>query len=210
MRKLELIGRQYGRLTVIAEGPRSDRRRHLCRCECGNETMVMTSNLTKGHTQSCGCLQRERTGRARLTHGKTHTPIYSVWCNMLNRCRNANVPHFDNYGGRGIVVCERWRVFENFYADMGDVPEGFTLERIDVNGPYAPANCRWATPVEQQNNTRKNLWLEFRGARKTLAQWARLLGFKRRLLSLRLYKGWTVERAFTTPVRRFTWRNRNV
>jgi len=140
-----------------------------------------------------------------LTHGHArhfrHTKAYSSWHQMKARCQNSNNPGFAEYGGRGITVCERWQTFENFYADMGEPPPGCTLDRYpDMNGNYEPSNCRWATVKEQNNNTRGNKRLTFRGETKTLAEWADRLGIKSNTILYRLRRGVSVEDALSAQV----------
>ncbi len=142
------------------------------------------------------------------THGMRRRPEYSVWASMLNRCRNPRVHCYPNYGGRGIMVCDRWLKFENFFSDMGPRPEGMTIERIDNGGDYTPENCRWASPIEQYRNRRDNVFLAFRNVTMTMAEWGRALGFPDKLIRDRRKAGWTVERILTTPKRRCERRTR--
>jgi hypothetical protein len=136
--------------------------------------------------------------RFKPTHGKRNTPEYRVWQDMLNRCRNPNVRSYKNYGGRGISVCEEWLDFETFFTDMGERPEGYSLERVDVNGDYTPENCTWVPLAEQQSNRRNSHMVTYNGKTLHLAAWARILGVKYATLSKRLNRyGWSVERAFT-------------
>ena len=153
----DLMGQRFGRLVVINKEGRSKGREIIwqCLCDCNNLRIVIGSRLTSGRVKSCGCLQKDRTKEMNVTHGKYHSRIYSIWRNMFSRCTNSNHDSYPDYGGRGIQVCERWRKFENFFADMGDVPEGLTIDRIEVDGNYEPGNCRWATWSEQNLNKRK-------------------------------------------------------
>ncbi len=140
------------------------------------------------------------------THGHTVGRVipreYTCWQQMLNRCRNPKTTHYEDYGGRGITVCARWSLFENFLADMGPAPAGMTLDREDNDGNYEPGNCRWATPVEQARNTRRNVFLEVDGRQVCLTEAAEMRGLKVTTLWQRLFAyNWTVERALNTPVR---------
>lgn len=159
-RAADLSGQRFGRLTALRDvGRRGRRRLWHCRCECGSVTTVVGSDLRSGNTQSCGCLQRERTRVASTTHGfasrnRAHRP-YRTWKGMWERCTNPNHVAFARYGGRGIKVCDRWKSFPAFLADMGEKPSPqHTLDRVDNDGPYSLANCRWATPSEQSKNQR--------------------------------------------------------
>lgn len=158
------IGDTYGRLFVIdvADRTAANAIRYLCRCECGGETIAIGTELRSGHTKSCGCLSREAASRnihlaiaQQTTHGHTSrgtSRTWNSWHAMKQRC---NDKQSQWYGARGIKVCERWLTFENFLADMGERPEGKTLDRINPDGDYEPGNCRWATPSEQSKNTRQ-------------------------------------------------------
>lgn len=133
-------------------------------------------------------------------HGQSYTKTYVSWRQMWMRCSNPNVKQYQWYGARGIKVCDRWKDFKNFYADMGNRPEGLTLDRIDNDGDYEPSNCRWATQQEQQRNRRDNVWLTLNGQTLTLTEWGRQLGISKVTLCARLTRyGWSVERALTTP-----------
>lgn len=154
-----LIGESYGRLTVLSyAGKKGTRKTWLCICECGKTTVGSTSDLRYGSVQSCGCLLSGPTARNSIHSNNDRqsgpSPTYNSWRAMIDRCTNEKQPHYHNYGGRGITICERWMVFERFLADMGERPKGRTLDRINNDGNYEPGNCRWATGSEQRMNRR--------------------------------------------------------
>ncbi len=132
-------------------------------------------------------------------HGFCGTRVYRAWHEMHRRCEDETRPGFQNYGGRGITVCDRWDTFENFYADMGEPPEGTSIDRIDNDLGYSPDNCRWATKKEQNRNQRTNRLLTFQGETLPLAAWAERVGLTAGMIYLRLKKGWSVERALSEP-----------
>lgn len=138
-----------------------------------------------------------------LKYGVEYMKLYSIWGGMKNRCLNENFFAYKNYGGRGIKICQRWFNFENFKKDLGKCPEGKTLDRINNDGNYEPSNCRWATWTEQRNNARGNRRVLFLGKKKTVSQWMRELGIKKPTLFNRLNRGWSIKRAFTTPVKSY-------
>jgi hypothetical protein len=137
-------------------------------------------------------------------HGMERTPEYKSWQHMLDRCHNSANKRFADYGGRGIIVCERWRhSFINFYKDMGPKPSrGHSIDRVDNDGPYSPNNCRWATNDGQARNTRRNRWLTYQGETLCAADWARRMKMPHPTLHARLKAGWSVERALTQPLRK--------
>lgn len=204
MKLTDRMGERYGRLLVVGRAPnKSDKdtnARWKCACECGRETVQYGQDLKKGKVVSCGCWNDEK----RYKHGMSRTLVYGIWKGIHQRCGNPKAPKFYNYGGRGIKVCERWNSFENFVADMGIRPNGYSIERINNDGDYEPANCVWATKKQQLNNKRKSRFLEFNGERKTIAQWSDEIGVRWDTIRNRVDRyGWSIERALTTPVKSF-------
>jgi hypothetical protein len=156
---IDLTGKRFGRLLVVAraENGRGGRRRWVCVCDCGNTTTVFGHCLRRRDaTRSCGCLAREQTRVRSLKHGCFGSPEYISWVAMKARCTNPNNKAFPDYGGRGIAVCGKWRAsFIDFLAYVGPRPKGTTLDRWpDKNGNYEPGNVRWATPKQQRGNQR--------------------------------------------------------
>jgi hypothetical protein len=207
----DLSGQRFGRLTAesraenMGEG-RSAKARWNCRCECGNVTVVFAHALKSGNTTSCGCLKQETcvtNGKLKRRHGMTKSRTWVSWDSMLQRCENRKHKSYKNYGGRGITICDRWHTFENFHADMGDAPEGLSIERNDVNGNYEPSNCRWATMLEQGANKRNNTLITANGETKPLSAWCRQYGISKVTLMDRIKRGWSPERAITTPPRAY-------
>lgn len=200
MRALELAGRRFGRLVV---SHRAQSRPGVavwrCTCDCGGWKDVASAQLTTGVVSSCGCLARKHGHSAGGSRSKT----YMVWDSMRQRCNNPRHAAFKNYGARGITVCERWESFENFLADMGEKPDGLSIDRKDNSLGYFKDNCRWATDVEQNRNTRSVRLVEYGGEARSIAEWSALNGWPHHVIASRLRSGWSEERAVGEP-----WRKR--
>lgn len=154
-------------------------------CSCGKTATVQCSRVTNGYTRSCGCLTQEN-GR---THGERNSRTYSSWSSMRDRCLNTNSKDYPRWGGRGITVCDRWNDFSNFIADMGERPEGTTLDRIDGSKGYSPDNCRWATPKQQARNRRDLVMVTTEDGVIPLVDHAAKLGISKGAAHLRLKRG---------------------
>lgn len=206
MRK-DITGERFGKLVAIREvEPLTrkngyDRQRYLCKCDCGCEKVIMKEHLTGGNIRSCGCARKESKLK---THGDIKSRLYKIWGNMRNRCSNENNPAYHNYGARGIAVCKEWDSYESFreWAYSNGYNDDLTLDRIDNDAGYSPDNCRWANVYEQANNKRNNVIIEYNGEVATMSEWAKILGIPYKVLYARLNRSmWSVEKAFTQPVR---------
>lgn len=196
-----MIGRTFGRWTVTSEAkPLRQYARWVCRCSCGTVREVDARNLLLGKTQSCGCLAREINSVVHKTHGLRHSRTYRCWLCMRERCERPTNNRYHRYGARGITVCERWLDFSLFLEDMGKCPSAeHSIDRIDNDGGYEPSNCRWATRLEQANNTRRSKFLTHGGKTLSYSQWARELGLKQGVIARRLLRGDSTERALRCP-----------
>lgn len=189
-----LQGFRFGSLTVLQLGEKqrqSDGAWWLCLCDCGTQKNIPATDMVQGKINSCGCEHAKRISKANETHGMSKGRTYRIWMAMRNRCNRIN----QDYSCRGITYDERWDSFENFLSDMGEAPDNMSIDRIDVNGNYNKANCRWATKEQQANNTRSNIFIEWNGKRQTRSQWERELGMRPTTLRSRLRAGWPMERA---------------
>jgi hypothetical protein len=199
---LPKIGDRTGKYTVIEEP--TNAQKILCRCDCGTERRISAYHLRIRPNLSCGCDVVELNSKRKIRHGnaKRHqqTHEYKVWCSMHRRCKNPSQENYERYGGRGITVCERWKSFTNFLADMGTCPSTeYTIGRKNNDGNYEPGNCRWETDEEQRNNKRSSVFLTYDGKRMTITQWARHLGWPKYILHGRKRLGWSDEKILTTP-----------
>ena len=199
----DLTGQRFGRLIVIDEATGRARVHWNCICDCGTPSVVSANFLLGGRTKSCGCLHKEKFTFRK--HGESKSKLYYIWLSMISRCHDLRDAAYDRYGGRGIVVCDRWRKsFEAFRDDMGPRPEGrYSVDRRNNSKGYCPENCRWANDFEQARNSRKNRILEHAGKRHCVSEWAQILGISPGVLHSRLNSyGWSVEKTLTTPVKR--------
>lgn len=200
----DLIGQQFGRLTVVSNVTASGRCRLLCRCSCGNEKIVRLDHLKSGRIVSCGCYQSEIRGQSNKKHGMKNTRVYRCWCNMKTRCYNPSYIEFDRYGGRGISVCDEWQTFEPFYewAMANGYRDGLTIDRIDNDGNYEPGNCKWSTQREQALNRRTNAMITHNEVTKHISEWDKEIGAtKSGRVRARLNAGWSVADAVTVLVK---------
>lgn len=203
-------GKRFGRLLVTDFSHTADYHRFWnCVCDCGKIKAVREDALIHGKTVSCGCVKREMDSKKMIelhtTHGLSHTKVYNTRLRLISRCYNQNNSMYKYYGGRGIKVCDRWldkeHGFENFLVDMGYPPSDiYQIDRIDNDGDYTPENCRWATPKENQRNTRRSKMIVHRGEPKTAAEWSEITGIDSPTIRYRLSAGWSVEDALTIPV----------
>jgi hypothetical protein len=173
---------------------------HLWRfvCDCGNEKIARIKNVRSGKTSSCGCLFSNMMADRNTVHGMSgRSRAYRSWKDMRQRCNNPNNSDWAAYGGRGVRVCPLWDDFTVFFSEMGECPDGHSIDRIDVNLGYSKANCRWATAKTQANNKRSNRVIEFGGKSATLQGWADETGILRETIAARIDAGWTVEESLS-------------
>lgn len=194
---IDLTGKKFGRLTVERLSEHKGTSGELlweCACDCGCKKRVHGANLRFGRTKSCGCLDRD----VKTKHGKSRSRAYNSWSQMKYRCERESHVAFREYGERGITVCERWQSFENFLADMGNPPDGHSLDRIDTNGNYEPGNCRWATPKQQVENRRNTVYVQHHGKKQTLVDACKELGLNIHGVRQRLRRGLGVDIALSS------------
>lgn len=203
MERPNLVGQKFNMLTVISlNSSRNGRYYWNVKCDCGNASVVCTRDLRSNKIKSCGCLIDAHRYKK---HGLTKSRLYNIHKGMKGRCYNKNNKDYNNYGGRGIKICDEWmdkeKGFINFvnWALSNGYKENLSIDRINVNGNYCAENCRWATIKEQSNNTRNNMFLSYNGEEKTLEQWSELFGINKTTLRGRILRGWSLEDAFNTP-----------
>jgi len=183
--------------------------RLLCVCKCGNETLATPRQLKTREKVSCGCWKKAVLGIRSTTHGQANSRItgyknrtYGIWQAMRDRCSNNKRKDYYRYGGRGITVCKRWEKYENFLEDMGEAPQGLTLDRINNDKNYSPSNCRWATKHQQSYNSTRVLWVTHEGKTKSLSGWCEFLKLSKGTYYSRRNRGWTLKEALGLQQRR--------
>lgn len=208
-RFIDMTGLIFGQWTVIDYVGGS---KWKCLCSCGKTAIVAGTTLRNGTStkcRSCACAELNRTtkigNKNNISHGKSNTRIYRIWCGIISRCENPHDTGYKNYGERGIHMCAEWRrdflSFERWALANGYTDQ-LSIDRINVDGAYEPANCRWVTTQEQSNNKTTNRFLIFRGEKKTIAQWAEITQIPRNTIKNRIDRcGWSIERALTVPIR---------
>lgn len=186
-----LEGQRFGRLVALnCVAKRNGRHTWMCQCDCGASKEMKPCDLISGKSVSCGCLRAERLREGlHVRHGQYASPTNKSWSSMIQRCTNANDPVYQKYGAKGITVCDRWLSFENFLTDMGDRPDGTTLDRWpNEKGNYEPGNCRWATPLQQSNNQTRNYRVEYMGVTYTIRELSEVTGIPYVYLRNRVYR----------------------
>lgn len=200
---IDLTGQVFGRLTVIRRaGNDSDNRAMWsCICECGATTFVRGKDLRSGKQYSCGCLKNEKARDRMIKHGESNSRLYKIWLGMKKRCENTECKSYNDYGKRGIKVCDEWHSYETFkaWALLNGYDDTKTIDRKNVNDGYTPDNCRWVARSVQNNNTRKNHYVEIKGENRTLTEWARIYQISLSTVYQRIKRGWDEISAVILP-----------
>lgn len=193
---IDITGQVFGTRTVLGLN-RTEKRGSFwnLKCSCGAVSVVRRDSIAT--TKACkACAVSENNTR----HGMSNTPTHQSWAGMFQRCNNPKSKGFARYGGRGISICEDWLVFENFMRDMGERPDGTSIDRIDNDGNYEPSNCRWATQKTQTNNRSVTRTITANGQTLPLTEWSALIGVKPITLEKRVKAGWSDHDVINTPI----------
>lgn len=213
----DLIGKKFNRLTVIKlaykkkifkkDGSSNGYHKYwLCKCDCGNSTIVCGIKLKNGKTKSCGCYHSEivrSIGINSKKHGKSNIRLYKIYMKMKGRCYNKTKDNYKYYGGRGIIICQEWLDdFMNFYnwAITNGYKEDLTIDRINVDGNYEPSNCRWVDMNTQCNNKTTTKYITYLNETHSISEWSNIIGINRTTISYRLKSGWDIKKTLTTSV----------
>lgn len=202
---IDLTGKRFGRLVVIKQAERKNNRiAWLCKCDCGNEKVVVGKTLSNGLTRSCGCLRKEITSKTQSIHKMSDSKLYITYNNMKKRCYDINSDHYKWYGEEGKTICEEWigkNGFINFskWAFSNGYSEDLTIDRIDNTKGYSPDNCRWVTMKQNCRNKRNNHLITIDGETKTLVEWCEQYNISETVVRSRIRIGWDDVKSITTP-----------
>lgn len=198
-----MIGKKYGILTVMSEVKERNKNGHILynvKCECGKEKQVLGSSLRTGGSRSCN-----KCSILTGSHGMWKSREFNIWQSMKDRCYNQNNIRYKNYGGRGVVVCDRWvNSFKNFYCDMGD-SNGLSIDRIDVYGNYEPSNCRWANAKTQSRNRTNNAKFTYLNETLCVSEWCEKINMPTSTFLNRINRGWSIDKTIETPIRKLKY-----
>lgn len=211
----DLIGQKFGRLTVIGKAdyyisPKGQQQMQwLCECVCGKKLVVRATNLKSGNSKSCGCWNIEQIKKSenknkkypQLIYNKTTKRLLNIYRNMIRRCYDKNNERYNDWGGRGIKVCEEWlNNFISFYnwAINNGYQDNLTIDRINNNGNYEPLNCRWATYREQARNSSKNHLITYNNKTYCIEEWSEITGLTPQAILSRLRRKWSIEKTLKT------------
>lgn len=198
-----MIGKKYGILTVMSEVKERNKNGHILynvKCECGKEKQVLGSSLRTGGSRSCN-----KCSILTGSHGMWKSREFNIWQSMKDRCYNQNNIRYKNYGGRGVVVCDRWvNSFKNFYCDMGN-SNGLSIDRIDVYGNYEPSNCRWANAKTQSRNRTNNAKFTYLNETLCMSEWCEKINMPTSTFLNRINRGWSIDKTIETPIRKLKY-----
>lgn len=202
MRLIDLTGKKCGRLTVIRRCPintKQNKPQWECLCECGNTVIVSASSLRSGNTKSCGCYKRDIDRLVNTTHGESKTKLYHIWSSIKDRCYNVHAKSYKDYGERGITMCDEWlNSYESFrdWAIEHGYEDGLSIERVDVNSNYCPANCTWIPLSKQCDNKRTTIYITIGDETKPLKKWCDTYDVKYSTALYRYHKGYSINEIF--------------
>lgn len=201
----DYIGKRFGRLVILyrvpPKNPNDNHKMYYCRCDCGREIIVRGTCL-RGGQKDCGCSNRKALSLRLKKHGMFGTRIYGIWNGILGRTKYKYPRDKNNYWGRGITICKDWENFENFYlwAINNGYKDNLSIDRIDVNGNYAPDNCQWVTSTQQANNRRNTRWITYKGVTRSITEWCRELKLNEFTIKSRYRRGITPPEIFEKPI----------
>ena len=203
---IDMTGQKIGRLLVLerAENDKDGKAMWKCRCDCGNDCVVLGAYLRNGNTKSCGCLWYDSIKASITKYGEYYTRLRHIWQGIKTRCYNKNEKFYNYYGGKGVKLCEEWKDFMTFkkWAIEIGYNDNLTIDRIDVNGDYCPENCRWVDQKSQCNNRSNNVLIEWNGQKKTLSQWCEMSPLTYKQVYPRYHNlKWSLEKSLFTPIK---------